>query len=794
MDRKSFYLGAFLHDIGKFIERAKDPKRKERAERWIAGGLTDKSYAHRRYGADFIEEYKYIFDEKMDVDVGALNRCVLYHHRGKDLGKSDYKFLDKDEYVKMVRIADSWASREREEDKNLKPQEYLKSKLVNIFSILYDKRKIEYLDIKKLDLSTLIPKESEKEKPITEENRYKDLVDSFLEEFKHVTNETQLFYLLEKYLTYVPAQSPVSIEGRDILYRSDISLFDHSRITAAIAVCIYDEYAKGNIDKDAILSKESEIEDKEIALLIQADFSGIQSFIFNVKSKGAAKNLKGRSYYLQILSDVISAYMLRELELPVFNLLYNGGGNFYILASISKKDKVEKIKKNITRIIAKHHQGDIYVSVGYVPLKGKDFESMEDKWREVSEQTAKGKANKFSEICYNGIFDPYDVYNLDETTGAENNFNDFQKLTKCLRNACSICISPKDVEEKTCYDFPQQKIFEVFGYKVSFDKKNKEWGYVFNDTSFLPDYAGFKFSVVDLPVVEFDEIAKKATGDKKLAYLKMDVDNLGSIFKEGLKGKSCTISRVAVLSRMFKLFFEGYLNVIVKNGFKDETYAVYSGGDDTFLIGAWNRVFELAECINKNFRKFVAENPKVTLSASINIFPPKYPLIRAASIAEETLEKGKTHKLRSEKEPSKNKIVILGEVFKWNEFCFLKDFWCRLYDLIENKGESRALLTKVYNSTRNFNLLLEQSAKNRLNVIKVWRLYYYLRDMRSENKEARERLIETYKKMILNNLMYFDKDGKERGKVSNPMLIPVAVRLAELQTKKVTNESLEEKQ
>lgn len=48
-------------------------------------------------------------------------------------------------------------------------------------------------------------------------------------------------------------------------------------------------------------------------MLIGADLSGIQSYIYQVVSKYAGKNLKGRSFYLRILSDSIVRFLLKEL-------------------------------------------------------------------------------------------------------------------------------------------------------------------------------------------------------------------------------------------------------------------------------------------------------------------------------------------------------------------------------------------------------------------------------------------------------------------------------------------------
>ncbi len=148
-------------------------------------------------------------------------------------------------------------------------------------------------------------------------------------------------------------------------------------------------------------------------------------------------------------------------------------------------------------------------------------------------------------------------------------------------------------------------------------------------------------------------LQKGATGAKKLAVLRMDVDDLGKIFSIGLEDNE-TISRVATLSRFMNHFFKNCIDLIcrgevdadaprIKSGRgKKDVVVVYSGGDDLFIVGAWDHVFELAFEIEDAFRKYVRSNPNITLSAGYGIFDPKFPLYRMAEITGKREEKAKT--------------------------------------------------------------------------------------------------------------------------------------------------------
>ena len=111
-------------------------------------------------------------------------------------------------------------------------------------------------------------------------------------------------------------------------YRSepDISLFDHSRVTAAIASCLCD--LDDNTIQQLLASNNSGQPNDEIvvACLLEGDISGIQRFIYTITARGATSALRGRSFYPQLLTDAAARYILHKYDLTVANLIYSGGG------------------------------------------------------------------------------------------------------------------------------------------------------------------------------------------------------------------------------------------------------------------------------------------------------------------------------------------------------------------------------------------------------------------------------------------------------------------------------------
>src|SRR5690606_32307002 len=83
--------------------------------------------------------------------------------------------------------------------------------------------------------------------------------------------------------------------------------------------------------------------------LLKCDLSGIQTFIFNVPSKGAAKALKNRSVYVQEIADDCLKVLRDYFGQDNSRELYNGGGNFYLQVDQSEKTP-DEIKECIAEI------------------------------------------------------------------------------------------------------------------------------------------------------------------------------------------------------------------------------------------------------------------------------------------------------------------------------------------------------------------------------------------------------------------------------------------------------------
>ncbi len=235
------------------------------------------------------------------------------------------------------------------------------------------------------------------------EQGYMELFKDFVSEVRKLADislsSEQLFnciyYLLYKYTWCIPA-STYDTE-RTSKHYPDISLFDHSRVLSAIAVSLYD-WAKANNktvedikpvkvkDESGKYVWELPTDKEKVFLLVEGDIGGIQSFIYNIHKSSEselsiAKALRGRSFFLTMLPEVIARYILKELGYPITNALYIGGGKFQLLVANTDKniEDLERIEIEVNRWMHREFQGELSLSIAYVPMKGSALRDREIK-------------------------------------------------------------------------------------------------------------------------------------------------------------------------------------------------------------------------------------------------------------------------------------------------------------------------------------------------------------------------------------------------------------------------------
>ena len=139
---------------------------------------------------------------------------------------------------------------------------------------------------------------------------------------------------------------------------------------------IYDTY-KIKAVKEVIRTRRKGDTSGQANLLICGDLSGIQQFIYNISSQNALKNLRSRSFFVELLSEHIVQRILDSFQLHRIHLLFSGGGSFYILLD-NQDDSCEKLAEithSLETWFAKQFNGRLYAAITSVPFSDENLKS-----------------------------------------------------------------------------------------------------------------------------------------------------------------------------------------------------------------------------------------------------------------------------------------------------------------------------------------------------------------------------------------------------------------------------------
>lgn len=694
-EKEILIKGALLHDIGKVCYRA-----------------IKKRINHSKLGGDFLEQYL-----KSNEETERLLNCVRYHHKDY-LQKAK---LDKNDLAYIVYEADNIASgmdrRENEgEEKGFDP----KLNLDSIFSVFYSDKEIQVankypLIYKDINKAFNYP---QKDISLATNSNYEALLNKIKSHFimKDINQISinQLLQILEEGFSYVPS----STNRAEVC---DISLYVHSKITSAVASCMklyFDEQQIQDYKKYCFNSGSKIFRNEKIYLLISGDISGIQDFIYTIPSKGALKTLRGRSLYIDLLLEEFIDEYLEQIGLSRANVLYSGGGHFYILAPNIEDTKkaIDKLQAKMNRWLMENIGINLYLAIGTAECSANNLMKSEaqgnlfaivnkklkdDKTIRYSKdedflehifnvEKEKDTAKKECNICHN-LVDKLWKYNSDEEIACEFCLNLYKLGQDILTQDLVFVISEEKIDggikifgkDKDLYMYAVN-IEDIDMFKGKILRIYSKNNLLENDLAIRLYLADYSAKNENDEVMTFDDLAKSSCkidkGIKRLGVLRLDVDDLGIAFSSGFVSdkdkiednlRYATLSRYADLSKDISMFFKVAINKIcagdltgcvdfeekafnifgIAKAPKRKVNIIYAGGDDLFLVGAWDEVLEVAIDINRAFKQFT--NGKLTLSAGMAMFSPTYPISKMAEIAGLLVQMSKNRK-------DKNSIALFG--------------------------------------------------------------------------------------------------------------------------------------
>ncbi|MBL1265996.1 type III-A CRISPR-associated protein Cas10/Csm1 [Candidatus Methylomicrobium oryzae] len=533
--------------------------------------------------------------------------------------------------------------------------------------------------------------------------------------------------------------------------RPDVSLYDHSRVTAALATALWRyHHERGETDDNArkALSQGTQSRGEPKFLLVQGDFFGIQDFIFasgGDTNKRAAKLLRGRSFYVSLLAECAALKVLDALDLPATSQVINAAGKFMIVADNTPATlaRLQGVQQELDAWFLNHSFGQAGVGLAWTAASGNDFcckrmtGADKSPYRQLLdrlfEQMEIKKCRRF-DLCvdtappavFDGFLNNFDkdlgVCNIDGRSPAHHQLEadtfvgdlawDQIEIGHWLTRRQRILITRQPLNMTSALKTP------IFGYHVSFAEDEegrgkfgaeaqsgnllRAWDFSLpesGDAALWNGYARRNINAYVPIATETDKLeeqwdkyigidekleigaaktlnhlacanrrqdAGKWTGISALSTLKGDVDNLGNIFLNGL-GDDASFGKTAALSRQLNNFFAMYLPWLCQREYPD-TYTVFAGGDDFFLIGPWWSQIELAERMRSEFSRYTAENEYLHFSAGISTTKPGLPINQIGELAEQALEQAKAHNPEKRDVPPKNAVTCFGQTVGWHTF------------------------------------------------------------------------------------------------------------------------------
>ena len=563
--------------------------------------------------------------------------------------------------------------------------------------------------------------------PVDVPGEFQPLLEQFKKEWREgllkilgeAFGDTMLF-LAKKYLSNVGC-SPST---------PHISLFEYLKTTAAVADC-QRRGENGNL------------------LLVGVGLDGIQGFCYDIVRNRAARSMKGRSFYLQMILDGLAHAILshQEVQCSSGHILYARGGKMYLILPDAPQVQAAllKVKDRVRDQLWKDHGTSLFLFFEYVssPALGENI-FIETAWGDLEQKIKQSKRKKFhSELTtkFTSLFEPIPegFYAGDIREGKTQLCSvtgDVLKITASNLNECLL--DEGNPEEEPTWVKPIVKIQSDIGQRlnkartVAIDISGKLPKKIWLRPIGEPEYIGLLGSRDCIPQTAFvrslnapdtfltsgangflfyggNEQAIKPNGDLKeyselagieyledkhqgfhrLGVARLDLDGLSDLANQVKNSFSAN----ATLSLHLDIFLSGYVNTIRNNLDEDKNFLniLFSGGDDMLIVGKWNVVLRFVEQVRSDFRKFIGGKDFCTLSAGIVLVTPKFPIGKSTIQAGEALQAAKDFD-----NGAKNALTFLGETLSWDEeFGQVKSFKSELSEFLATGKIASGFLQKL---------------------------------------------------------------------------------------------------
>lgn len=775
-DGLSVALAGLLHDVGKLYSRAHWGERDER--------VPDRT--HTAYTAHFVREHAGLF-RGAGLDPDWLAQTASRHHEGwRD--RPQYRPETPEEWC--VALADTYASKEREEGEGggSPPEVPLSPPFRRLLLGGEEGREGGYSPVGAggrvgLEGGGLYPEE----RPNVSKDVYKRLLERLegrLEEMARLSlgKEALLLNLA------LALQETLSLVPSDTQSEPDVSLYDHLRLTAAIAHALWLFHGGSPSAQDLR-------QDGEKFLLVVGDMGGIQGHIYRIAGAeagvgGIAKRLRARSLEVSLAAEAMALGLLRHLGLTPLNRILGAGGKFYLLLPNTPEAvaSLEEARKDWGRWALKRG-GSLVPHLAWVAFRGQDFRDFAALLKRLHGALAREKLRPFAFLASTGgvlgaPLRPCAACGLEPARRDEPG----SLCPDCEREAALGARLPRSdrvgffLEEapRPYLDFPGLKVglggplegaFHLFRARLDFapwphpseakpllghlprvEHALKAKGWSLEAYRAWAEEEGLLEDEEPHPekVLTFAELAALSEGAPYLGALMLDADRMGEAFATGFRREErdlATPSRLAALSRTLEVFFTTEVLTLLEeplryrqrlgwDGLEAQRkearypllYSVYSGGDDLFLLGPWDVLLDFALDLEKLYRLFT-RHPRLTLSGGFLLVPPSLPVPELARLLGEAERRAKAE--------GRGKLFLFGQAVPWEVLGDLRAWAEGLRQDLRAERVSRAQVYRWLLLWRRFSPLEDPGERMRYKPL----LAYALRRVRERDEEAWKRYL-----------------------------------------------------
>jgi CRISPR-associated protein Csm1 len=415
-------IAALLHDLGKFAERARIPEAEQRDTQGTTrldlnvplycpafqGRHTHIHAAYTAIAMDLLEQH---FPELVGEDMtpfapwrqknadDSIIDAAACHHKPDTF--MQWVIATADRLASGFEREEFAGYNEGAEETSTKKNHYTARQLTLFEQIRLDSAGPNRLDwrypLKPLSPVTIFPRKAEGYEQDDKEmaqQEYRTLWEKFIAGFRAIpaSHRNQLPLWLDHFESCWLAYTQAIPSATAFNVKPEVSLYDHAKAVSALGVALWRwHHDRGDVgdaardqlramwDRERKNSAEARAawEEKKF-LLIQGDFFGIQDFIFATggeTQRQAAKLLRGRSFYVSLLTECAALKVLETLGLPSTSQVINAAGKFLIVAPNEPEvvEKLRQVQAEFDRWFLDHAFGQSSIGLAWLPAAAWDF-------------------------------------------------------------------------------------------------------------------------------------------------------------------------------------------------------------------------------------------------------------------------------------------------------------------------------------------------------------------------------------------------------------------------------------